>query len=98
MKIEDFKSHLSMLLRDQPIGTTADLADFAVAWWNGHNVIYAFLRDVESGRIEEEFDLDDYGWKQWEPDFAAWVETPKFSAQDEVLRRLKNAPATRRPD
>jgi hypothetical protein len=92
MKIEDFKSHLSMLLRDQPIGTTADLSDFAVAWWNGHRVTYAFLLNVESGRIEEEFDLDDYGWKRWEADFAAWVETPKFSAKDEVLRRLTNAP------
>jgi hypothetical protein len=49
-----------MLLRDQPIGTTADLSDFAVAWWNGHNVM--------------------------------WVEAPKFSARDEVLRRLKDAP------
>jgi hypothetical protein len=37
VKIEDFKSPLSMLLRDQPIGTTADLSDFAVAWWNAHN-------------------------------------------------------------
>jgi hypothetical protein len=91
MKIEDFKSHLSMLLRDQPIGTTADLSDFSVAWWNGHNVTYAFLRD-DSVRIVVVFDLDDYGWKRWEPDFAAWVEAPKFSARDEVLRRQKDAP------
>ncbi|MFL9913261.1 hypothetical protein [Paraburkholderia sp. RL17-337-BIB-A] len=95
MNIENFKSHLSMLLRDQPIGTTADLSDFAIAWWNGHSVTYAFLLDAESGRIEEEFDLDDYGWKHWEPDFAAWVEAPKFSARDEVLRWRKDAPPNR---
>jgi hypothetical protein len=49
MNQKDFAQHVSMLLRDLPIGTTADLSDFAVAWWNGRDVTYAFLRDDESG-------------------------------------------------
>jgi len=92
MKIEDFKSQLSILLRDVPRGTTADLSDFAVAWWSGHDVTYAFLQINETGLIEEEFELKDYGWEQWGPEFAAWVEAPKFSARNEVLEWLKDAP------
>jgi hypothetical protein len=92
MKIEDFKSHLSMLLRDLPIGTTADLTDFAVAYWGGRELTFAFLSEDRPGEIDEEFDLDDYQWAEFEPAFSAWVQTPKFSERREVLEWIKDAP------
>ncbi|HEY1999921.1 hypothetical protein [Paraburkholderia sp.] len=92
MRLENFKSQLSMLLRDIPRGTTADIAPFAVAWWSGQCVTYAFLRDDASGQIEEEFDLDDYAWSQWQPEFEAWAEAPTFSVRSEILNWLKDAP------
>lgn len=39
VSLESFQSHLAMLLRDQPRGMTADLSDFAVAFWNGRQVV-----------------------------------------------------------
>lgn len=36
-----FKANLAMLLRDMPIGTTADFSDVAVAYWDGMQVIGA---------------------------------------------------------
>jgi hypothetical protein len=81
-----------MLLRDLPIGTTADLSDFAVAWWNGRDVTYAFLRDDESGLIGEEFDLDDYQWGEWRETFSKWADSPKFSQRAEVKGWLMDAP------
>ncbi|KAA0999041.1 hypothetical protein FVF58_42780 [Paraburkholderia panacisoli] len=92
MKLEDFKSQLSMLLRDHPNGTTADLSDFAVAWWNGNDVTYAFLRDDETGLIEEVFDLDDYLWGEWRETLSKWVDAPKFSERAEVAGWLMDAP------
>jgi len=52
------------LLRDQPRGTAADLIDFAVAYWNGRQVVYCFLRDDDSGHVEKEFDMAEYVWEE----------------------------------
>lgn len=91
MKQKDFEQHVSMLLRDLPQGTTADLSDFAVAWWNGHDVTFAFLRE-DGDEIDAEFDLNDFVWNEWEPTFATWAAAPKFSVRDEVLDWMKDAP------
>jgi hypothetical protein len=74
-----------MLLRDQPRGMTADLSDFAVAFWNGHQVVYGFLRDDGSGLLDEEFDLADYVWEEWALTLTAWCSMPTFTARAEVL-------------
>jgi hypothetical protein len=92
MTLENFKSQLSMLLRDLPIGTTADLTDFAVAFWGGRELTFAFLHEDRPGEIDEEFDLDDYQWGEWEERFTAWAHAPKFSERQEVLRWIKDAP------
>jgi hypothetical protein len=42
MTFEEFKSQLAMLLCDQPRGTTADLTGFAVACWDGRDVLTCF--------------------------------------------------------
>ncbi|MFK4448372.1 hypothetical protein ABH944_008430 [Caballeronia udeis] len=56
---EAFSTRLGMLLRDLPCGMVADLGDFALAYWNGHEVVYAFLRDDGTDQINEEFDPAD---------------------------------------
>jgi hypothetical protein len=42
MTFEEFKSQLAMLLCEQPRGTTADLTGFAVACWDGRDVLRCF--------------------------------------------------------
>ncbi len=56
MEFSSFKAHVAMLLR----GTTADLTDVTVAYWNGSQVVVAYLRD--NGRMDEEFDFDENAW------------------------------------
>jgi hypothetical protein len=92
LSLESFQSHLAMLLRDQPRGMTADLSDFVVAYWNGHRVVYGFLRDDGGGRIEEEFDLADYVWEEWALAFTAWCSMPTFTARAEVLAWFNDTP------
>lgn len=92
LSLEFFELHLAMLLRDQPRGMTADLSDFAIAYWNGHQVIYGFLRDDDGGCLDEEYELADYVWEEWAQAFTAWCAMPTFTARAEVLDWLMDTP------
>ena len=92
MTHQDFVRQLGMMLRDLPRGTTADLNDCMAAYWNGHAVVFAFLCERGTGVVEEEFDIDDYVWEDWQPAFENWVENPVFRRRQEVEQWLMDAP------
>ncbi|MDR5839336.1 hypothetical protein [Caballeronia sp. LZ034LL] len=92
MNSADFVTNLGMLLRDQPRGVTAELDDKIVAYWDGDQVQFAFLREDDSGLLDEGFDLDDYVWDDWAPAFTAWLERPRFKARSDLLEWLADAP------
>jgi hypothetical protein len=80
------------ILRDVRQRTIADLTDFAVAYWDGRKLRYAFLRDDGSGTLDEEFNLEDYEWEGWQNDFNAWIAHPKFAVRPEVTQWLNELP------
>lgn len=43
MTRDQFVQQLAMMLRDLPRGTAADLNAFMVAYWNGSEIVFAFL-------------------------------------------------------
>ncbi|MGN5479899.1 hypothetical protein ACTMU2_32810 [Cupriavidus basilensis] len=76
-----------MLLRDMPAGTTADFADVAVAYGDGHARVGLYgLRD--GGRIDEEFEFDENAWENWRDELGAWPAAPRFSERDDLKARL----------
>ena len=77
-----FKAHVAMLLRDLPRGVTADLTDVAVAYWNGTQVVGAYLRD--NGRIDEDFDFDENAWGNWRDEFLVWFDAPRFTERADL--------------
>ncbi|WP_250528100.1 hypothetical protein [Caballeronia sp. GAWG2-1] len=81
-----FKAHVAMLLRDLPRGMTADFNDVAVAYWNGKQVMGAYLRD--NGRIDEDFDFDENAWGVWCDEFLAWLDAPRFSERSDLKAAL----------
>ncbi|WP_244817689.1 hypothetical protein [Caballeronia sp. Lep1P3] len=81
-----FKSHVGMLLRDLPRGMTADLTDVAVAYWNGTQVVGAYLRD--NGCIDEDFDFDENAWGAWRDEFLLWCDAPRFSERSDLKAAL----------
>ena len=83
MTRKEFENRLAMILQDVAFGTTADLTDRAVAWWNGQRVVYAYLRDDGSGRIEAEFPLDAH-WSEWREWLSEWIVEPTFSVRPEL--------------
>jgi hypothetical protein len=81
-EFESFKAHVAMMLRDLPRGVTADLTDVAVAYWNGRQVVGAYLRD--NGRIDEDFDFDENAWGSWRDEFLLWLDAPHFTERADL--------------
>ncbi|MDP9648710.1 hypothetical protein [Paraburkholderia caledonica] len=92
MTHDELHQRLTEQLQQMPLGTSADLTDFAIAYWDGHKVVYVFLRDEGCGRVEEEFDFTEQEFEQWADALAAWEKEPKFSVRPEILEWLKDAP------
>jgi len=85
MTRDQFVQQLAMVLRDLPRGTAADLNKSMVAYWNGREVVFAFLCERGALAIEEGFDIDDYVWEDWQPTFETWISSPAFSNRPEML-------------
>ena len=83
MKYEEFDTRLGMFLQDVAMGTSADLTDRVVAYWDGRRVVYANLREDDSGQIENEFSPADH-WSQWRDWFTDWIAEPTFSVRPEI--------------
>lgn len=89
MRQETQVDQLRMLLQDQPPCTAADLWDDTIAFWNGQQLVWAWLRDDESGLIEEEFELDLDQWDALAGVVGAWLESPRYSVRPELKAWLK---------
>lgn len=84
MNMNEFKSSIAKMLRDVPRGTTADLSDSITAHWAGNEVVYCHLREDGSGRVGEEFDLNEKMWVQLQSVIDSWIKTPVFSMRPET--------------
>jgi hypothetical protein len=91
MTREEFENSLALILRDIALGTTADLTDRAVAYWNGQRVVYAYLRDDESGQIDRELSLEAH-WNEWRDWLNEWMVEPTFTVRPELQHEFLPAP------
>jgi hypothetical protein len=89
MKHEYVDAKLASLLSVEPPGTTADLADFFAACWNGERVVYVFLHGDGVGALDEVFNLTEYLLDKWEADFTTWFAEPRYSFRPELLKWLE---------
>ncbi|WP_321935185.1 hypothetical protein [Paraburkholderia sp. J8-2] len=90
--LDAFVSDVGMLLRDQPRWSAAHLSRFVIAWWNGRSVEFAYLREDDEARIEEEFDPRDLDWSEWAEVFGSWLARPTFDRFEELERWIKESP------
>ena len=86
-----FRSHLAMMLREHPPGTSADLTDQTVAFWDGHRVLGMYLCADEPG-LDEEFELSDEFLGDISDLVDSWLAKPTFTFRPELLEWLKDAP------
>jgi len=88
---EKIRRHIGMLLRDQPPGTTADLSDYTVAYFDGHHVMGLYL-SADAPGFDEEFELTDEFLDQIPEVVAAWLNQPTYTLRPELMELLKDAP------
>jgi len=84
---ESVDARLADLLNNRPSGTTADLTDFAVAFWDGARVRYVFLDEDKTEDLDDEFELNDYELDQWHDEISAWFADPRFTENHAGLLR-----------
>ena len=94
MSREQFEYQLAVLLRHHGAGTTADLTDELVAYWNGSGLSFALLRETPTGSIHEEFCMDDAHWGGWRSWLEAWIDSPMFSVRPEIRDWVSKKPFT----
>jgi hypothetical protein len=82
-----FQAQLSLMLRDRPRGTTADLDDDTVAYWNGHEVVGARLEEG-SGSIDEEFEFGEFECRRLHETLIEWMASPRYSIREEIIELL----------
>ncbi|MCG5077226.1 hypothetical protein [Paraburkholderia tagetis] len=90
--LQDFCADASMLLRDQPRCTAARLSQHVIAWWDGRNLVFAFLREDNETLIEEEFDPFDLQWHEWAVAFQRWLAAPVYEGFDEIEHWMRESP------
>lgn len=70
----------------------AELTDFAVAYWNGHEVVGLFLREDDPETLDEDFELDENVWENWREELTAWLVAPCFRRREELIGWLADSP------
>jgi len=88
--MESVQVALATLLRGRPMGTTADINRYTVAFWDGHEVRGFHLRHDDSGRLDEEFDFDERACNLLHADLVAWMAAPRYTARPELAGWLKD--------
>ncbi len=86
---------LTTLLRNRPLGTTADLNEQTVAYWDGYEIRGIHLRHDESDnsdRLDGDFDLDERTLNHLHADLVAWMAAPRYTVRAELAASLKGVP------
>lgn len=82
---------LITLLRNRPLGTTADINKHTVAYWDGYEVRGIHLRNDQSGRLDDDFDFDERTLNQLHGDLVEWMAAPRYTIRPELVDWLKHA-------
>jgi hypothetical protein len=69
---------LTILLCDHPAGTTADITEYAVAFWDGSQFVGSHISAFYEGEQDELFDIED-AFPDIVKNIADWFQTPSFT-------------------
>ncbi|MGF6915988.1 hypothetical protein [Paraburkholderia sp. 40] len=91
-ELERACANISMLLRDRPPGTTADITGDSVLYWDGVRLNGAHLSTDEPGGVVDPFEPEDL-LPQMRENVAAWIMRPAFTFRPSLLEWLDDARA-----
>lgn len=78
MDLESVKGRLASLLRDTPLGTTADITEHTVDRWNGEQLLGIHLCADHPG-VDDMFDIDQDFCGDVHEHLVEWFAHPRFS-------------------
>jgi hypothetical protein len=91
MEYASLQPELATLLRRLPVGTTADINECTVAFWDGQEVRGFRLRPEGGGRLDAEFAFDERSFHRLHSDIVAWMAAPCYSMRPELVDWLRGA-------
>jgi hypothetical protein len=99
MDLESVKAKLASLLRDKPLGTTADITEHTVVCWSGEQQVGIHLCADHPG-YDDMFDIDHDFCGDVHEHLVEWLGDPRFSHRSDLLEWLDHSslPDSRRPD
>jgi len=89
---DSVRANIGMLLRDHPAGTTADLLDYTVAYWDGHEIMGMHLSADAPGQLDEDFEFSDEFLAHISEAIDDWIKQPRYTFRPQLLEWLKDAP------
>lgn len=88
---KDNYSNIAMMLRDLPLGYTADISDYIALYWDGTEIVGAHLSPDYPGDVDETFDVDEVLCLI--PEIVDdWLKAPTFTYRQSVVAWLSDAP------
>ena len=87
MDLGRLKDELSAKLKERPRGTTADITEHTVIFWNGREAVGVHLIADRPG-FEKIFDLDHHFLGDAHEHLTHWFEAPKFSERPDLVAWL----------
>jgi diadenosine tetraphosphatase ApaH/serine/threonine PP2A family protein phosphatase len=99
MELESVKAKLASLLRDKPLGTTADITEHTVVCWNGEKLVGVHLCADHPG-FDDMFEIDHDFCGDMHEHLEEWLADPRFSHRPDLLEWLAQSslPDRFRPD
>jgi hypothetical protein len=86
MDLESVKGRLASLLRDKPLGTTADVTEHTVCW-NGEQLL-GIHRCADHPGVNDMFDIDHDFCGDVHEHMEEWLADPRFSHRPDLLQSL----------
>jgi hypothetical protein len=83
-----FQSELGLLLRARSVGTTADVAQDTVLYWNGHKVMGLHLNDKSPDGTDATFEIDEHAFNRLHAQIVAWMQTPRYTTRLDLQQEI----------
>ncbi|WP_144106627.1 hypothetical protein [Paraburkholderia sp. BCC1886] len=88
---KDNYQNIAMMLRDLPLGYTADVSDYIVFYWDGSELAGAHLSPDNPGVVDETFAVEEVLCLVPEV-VEDWLKAPTFTFRQSVVAWLSDAP------
>jgi len=84
-----FRAQLGLMTRGRPHGTTADLDDRTLAYWNGHGVMgVRVCYDDDGAVLFEEFQFGEHECLRLHQTLVEWMAAPRYTIRVEIIESL----------